>query len=331
MSRHIVHTSCMVLHEPRRDMMTKFGSHGRGSVVAGKRRKAENSFPLFLLTKSQAALRIQSFLTRVSIFQLFRSTKWTPAENKAFENALALYDKDTPDRWHKVAEMVPGKTVGDVIRQYKVLEDDVSSIEAGLIPIPGYSTSSPFTLEWGSGPGFDGFDQAYVAGGKRSSSTRPSEQERKKGVPWTEDEHKLFLMGLKKSTSLGNFPGGKDKRRASIHDITTVNLNENQNPSPENKKPPSPEQSTIIPQQSNSAAMHKLPFHWNQSPNDAVMSGFQAAGGLGNMFSAAPYSMNSYGHKMQGQHMQRGGMHESLLGSQNMVFQMQSGHYFPHA
>ncbi|KAL2488638.1 Homeodomain-like transcriptional regulator [Forsythia ovata] len=300
-----------------------------------------------------------SYLSNSSwLIEESRSTKWTPAENKAFENALALYDKDTPDRWHKVAEMVPGKTVGDVIRQYKVLEDDVSSIEAGLIPIPGYSTSSPFTLEWGSGPGFDGFDQAYVAGGKRSSSTRPSEQERKKGVPWTEEEHKLFLMGLKKYGKgdwrnisrnfvitrtptqvashaqkyfIRQLSGGKDKRRASIHDITTVNLNENQNPSPENKKPPSPDQSTILPQQSNSAAMHKHPFHWNQSPNDAVMSGFQSGGGLGNMFSAAPYGMNSYGHKLQGQHMQRGGMHESLLGSQNMVFQMQSGHYFPHA
>ncbi|XP_022853794.1 transcription factor DIVARICATA-like [Olea europaea var. sylvestris] len=254
--------------------------------------------------------------------------------------------------------MVPGKTVWDVFRQYKVLEDDVSSIEAGLIPIPGYSTTSPFTLEWGSGRGFDGFDYAYVSGGKRSSSTRPNEQERKKGVPWTEEEHKLFLMGLKKYGKgdwrnisrnfvitrtptqvashaqkyfIRQLSGGKDKRRASIHDITTVNLNENQNLSSENKNPPSPEQFTILPQQLNSAAMQKLPFHWNQSPNVAVMHGFQAGGGgLGNMFSPSN-GLNSYGHKMQAQHLQRGGMHESLLGSQNTMFQIQPGHYFPHA
>ncbi|CAA2953623.1 transcription factor DIVARICATA [Olea europaea subsp. europaea] len=284
------------------------------------------------------------------------STKWTPAENKAFENALALYDKDTPDRWQKVAKMVPGKTEWDVIRQYKVLEDDVSNIEAGLIPIPGYSMSSPFTLEWGSGHGFDGFDHAYVSEGKRSSSIRPNEHERKKGVPWTEEEHKLFLMGLKKYGKgdwrnisrnfvitrtptqvashaqkyfIRQLSGGKDKRRASIHDITTVNLNENQNPSPENKKPPSPEPSAVLPRQSNSAPVQKHTFHWNRSPNDAV-GGFQPGGGLGNMFSP-PYAVNSYGHKMQGQLIQRGGIHESLLGSQNMGFQMQSGHYFPHA
>lgn len=125
-----------------------------------------------------------------------RSTKWTAAENKMFENALAIYDKDTPDRWQRVAAMIPGKTVRDVMRQYKELEDDVSSIEAGLIPIPGYnSTSSPFTLEWGNGHGFDGFKQGYGPGGKRSG--RGSDQERKKGVPWTEEEHKSVLLNFR--------------------------------------------------------------------------------------------------------------------------------------
>lgn len=118
-------------------------------------------------------------------------TKWTPAENKMFENALAVYDKVTPDRWQKVAAMIPGKTVLDVIKQYEELEADVSSIEAGLIPIPGYSTnSSPFTLECVNGHGFDGFKHPFGFNGKRSSSIRPQEQERKKGVPWTEEEHK---------------------------------------------------------------------------------------------------------------------------------------------
>lgn len=126
-----------------------------------------------------------------------RSTKWTPAENKMFENALAIYDKDTPDRWQRVAAMIPGKTVRDVMRQYKELEDDVSSIEAGLIPIPWYnSASSPFTLEWGNGHGFDGFKQGYGPGGKRPSSGRGSDQERKKGVPWTEEEHKSVLLNF---------------------------------------------------------------------------------------------------------------------------------------
>lgn len=125
------------------------------------------------------------------------ATKWTASENKLFENALAVYDKDTPDRWVKVAAMIPGKTVADVIKQYRELEEDVCNIEAGLVPIPGYynnsntnkaTTSHQFTLDWVSSSGFDAFKSH---GGKRSSSSgRPPEQERKKGVPWTEEEHK---------------------------------------------------------------------------------------------------------------------------------------------
>ena len=125
------------------------------------------------------------------LFQESKGTKWTPQENKRFENALALYDKDTPDRWVKVAAMIPGKTVGDVMKQYRELVEDISVIEAGLIPIPGYDSSgSSFTLEWVNNQGFDDFKQFYGAGCKRGPNTRPSEQERKKGVPWTEEEHR---------------------------------------------------------------------------------------------------------------------------------------------
>lgn len=123
------------------------------------------------------------------LFQESKGTQWTREENKQFEDALALYDKDTPDRWLKVAAMIPGKTVGDVIKQYRELEEDVSDIEAGLIPIPGYGSSS-FTLEWASNQGFDGLKQYYGAGCKRGMAARTSEQERKKGVPWTEEEHR---------------------------------------------------------------------------------------------------------------------------------------------
>lgn len=119
-----------------------------------------------------------------------KATRWTPVENKMFENALAVHDKETPDRWQKVAAKIPGKTVDDVIMHYRELELDVSKIEAGLIPTPGYTTS-PFTLEV-SGHIYDGFKHSYNFGidGKRPASARPPEQERKKGVPWTEEEHK---------------------------------------------------------------------------------------------------------------------------------------------
>ncbi|XP_047972759.1 transcription factor DIVARICATA-like [Salvia hispanica] len=278
-----------------------------------------------------------------------RSTRWTAAENKLFENALALFDENTPERWQKVAAMVPGKTVGDVIRQYKELEDDVSSIEAGLIPVPGYATSSPFTLDWGGAAhGYDGFKHSFAGGRKAPPLGRPSEQERKKGVPWTEEEHKLFLMGLKKYGKgdwrnisrnfvitrtptqvashaqkyfIRQLSGGKDKRRASIHDITTVNLNDHQSPSPETKKQPSPEQPSILAPQS-----EKLPsYPWSQATNEAVV-GF---GSLchGNVFASPPYGIGSFGQKMHGQHLQR----DVFIGSQNAVFQMQTELHYPNA
>ncbi|KAM1729939.1 hypothetical protein ACFX11_020410 [Malus domestica] len=130
-------------------------------------------------------------LTSNCLVEESKRARWTSTENKMFENTLVVYDRDTLDRWHQVAAMIPGKTVRDVKKQYEELEADVGQIEAGLVPIPGYSIS-PFTLEWvNRHGGYDGFkQQAYAIGGKRSLSNRPSDHERKKRVPWTEEEHK---------------------------------------------------------------------------------------------------------------------------------------------
>ncbi|KAK4478492.1 hypothetical protein RD792_013969 [Penstemon davidsonii] len=195
-------------------------------------------------------------------------TKWTAEENKRFENALAFFDKDTPDRWQNVAAMIPGKTESDVMKQYRELVEDISDIEAGVIPIPGYNSNS-FTLEWESS------NQGYYGPcwKRNNSSARCSDHERKKGVPWTEEEHRQFLLGLKKygkgdwRNIARNFvttrtptqvashaqkyfirqhSGGKDKRRSSIHDITTVNVIETtKSLSPEKHINHSPEKSNL--------------------------------------------------------------------------------------
>ncbi|KAM7257805.1 hypothetical protein ACFE04_013546 [Oxalis oulophora] len=268
------------------------------------------------------------------------TTKWTAAENKLFENALAIHDKESPDRWHKIAAMIPGKTVGDVIRQYKELEVDVNNIEAGLIPIPGYSstTPSPFNLEYN----FDGYRECNYSF-KRSSTGRHGDQERKKGVPWTEEEHKLFLMGLNKYGKgdwrnisrnfvvtrtptqvashaqkyfIRQLSGGKDKRRASIHDITTVNLNDTRTPSPDHKRPSTPrddQSSVVLPQHSSATASH---VQWNQphSGSTMVFNSMQ-----GNMFNG----LDSYGFKLQGRQ-------NCIAAPQSSGFQMQSSRNRPH-
>ncbi|CAN0909145.1 Transcription factor RADIALIS [Linum grandiflorum] len=67
------------------------------------------------------------------------SSSWTPRENKLFEEALARYDKDTPDRWIHVANAVGGgKSPEEVKLQYDVLVADVQRIESGLVPIHEY-------------------------------------------------------------------------------------------------------------------------------------------------------------------------------------------------
>ncbi|XP_010248144.1 PREDICTED: transcription factor DIVARICATA-like [Nelumbo nucifera] len=97
----------------------------------------------------------------------------THEENKRFEDALAVYDKDTPDRWMKVAAMILGKTVVDVMRQYNEFLVVVGHRKAGQIPIPGYDTPS-FTLDLRNNHGLDGFKQLYSSGSRRATLGRPS-------------------------------------------------------------------------------------------------------------------------------------------------------------
>ncbi|KAA8537615.1 hypothetical protein F0562_027223 [Nyssa sinensis] len=63
---------------------------------------------------------------------------WTPKQNKQFEEALALYDKDTPDRWHNVARAVGGKSVEEVKKHYEILVKDIIQIESDQVPLPNY-------------------------------------------------------------------------------------------------------------------------------------------------------------------------------------------------
>lgn len=114
------------------------------------------------------------------------SSSWSRHQDKLFERALVVIPEETPDRWDKIAAQVPGKSSSEVRRHYEDLVHDVAEIDSGRVELPLYedeSCGSPWASD--------------SRAGQVSFSPRPrqSESERKKGVPWTEEEHRL-----------GNFP-----------------------------------------------------------------------------------------------------------------------------
>lgn len=98
------------------------------------------------------------------------ATNWTSEQNKLFENALAIYDKDTPDRWHNVALMVGGKSPQEVKRHYEILLEDLNCIEAGQVPFPQYKS-----------PGSKSGDRSGGGGGAiRNNSDKCVEEEHRR-------------------------------------------------------------------------------------------------------------------------------------------------------
>ncbi|XP_010923684.1 transcription factor MYBS1 [Elaeis guineensis] len=181
---------------------------------------------------------------------------WNREEEKAFENALAMVVRPVKTEegedgwWELITERVPGKTVAQVRRHYEILVEDVKAIEAGRVPIPRYvgEDSAAASKEKDHHHGLGG-DRRFEMGGQGKSLSK-SEQERRKGIPWTEEEHRLFLLGLSKfgkgdwrsisrnfvisrtPTQVASHAQkyfirlnsmNRDRRRSSIHDITSVN------------------------------------------------------------------------------------------------------------
>ncbi|XP_060171367.1 protein RADIALIS-like 4 [Lycium barbarum] len=69
------------------------------------------------------------------------TSTWTWEQNKKFENALAIFDKETPGRWSNVAKAC-GKTEEEVKLHYEKIVEDIKDIESGKIPLPKYREAS---------------------------------------------------------------------------------------------------------------------------------------------------------------------------------------------
>ncbi|CAL9231320.1 unnamed protein product [Arabidopsis halleri] len=176
-------------------------------------------------------------------------SSWNKDDDIAFERALAIYNDKTEIRWKKIATVVPGKTLEQVIEHYNILARDVMLIESGCIPLPDYDFSEE--------PNHDASDKerSILEGGNnrkcefKHKGKSKLKQKRRKGIPWTSIEHRQFLLGLKKygkgdwrsisrhcvvtrtSTQVASHAqkyfahiNSKDKKRKrpSIHDITVA-------------------------------------------------------------------------------------------------------------
>ncbi|XP_078431228.1 transcription factor MYBS1-like [Wolffia australiana] len=182
---------------------------------------------------------------------------WSREEDKAFEVALATalpFEEEEEARWEEIAAKVPGKTAMEVKAHYQDLIDDLRAIDAGKVPIPAYvGLERDRDKDLGQAVPGGGEKKGVSLGGSLDSGHgkggSKAEQERRKGIPWTEEEHKLFLLGLDKfgkgdwrsisrnfvisrtPTQVASHAQkyfirlnsmNRDRRRASIHDITSV-------------------------------------------------------------------------------------------------------------
>mmetsp|Transcript_11637 Transcript_11637/g.36868 ORF Transcript_11637/g.36868 Transcript_11637/m.36868 type:complete len:223 (-) Transcript_11637:638-1306(-) len=125
-------------------------------------------------------------------------------DDRSFEKALAKFDDEVDTRWDQIACLLSDKD-GEAVRQrYAELQDDIKSIEDGLVALPAYENShSPGSPELNAEPA-----SPSRKNGKAATPKSSTDQERRKGIPWTEEEHRCgHYRGL--YSGLAPAPHGK--------------------------------------------------------------------------------------------------------------------------
>ncbi|CAL9021873.1 unnamed protein product [Prunus brigantina] len=82
------------------------------NVIGGKIQKKSRSIMSFLRGRNEG----------------FKSFAQTTKQNKDFENALAVFDKDVANRWDNIAKSVGRKTLEEIKKYYDLLVEDIMSL-----------------------------------------------------------------------------------------------------------------------------------------------------------------------------------------------------------
>ncbi|PWA92169.1 hypothetical protein CTI12_AA082330 [Artemisia annua] len=200
--------------------------------------------------------------------ELMMDDPWTKQDELLFQSALVMFPVDTEGRWEKIAERVPGKSADDVLAYHDALVLDVNDIESGCVDLPSYADDDEDEVEENNVvvKKKRGRKPAGSRSGDQSRTSQKNEK-RKKGTPWSEDEHRRFLDGLNKfgkgdwrSISrnsvvtrtptqvashaqkffLRQTSRTKERKRSSIHDITIHDTSMVVQPAPQPQPPPTP-------------------------------------------------------------------------------------------